>query len=348
MRQKASSPELEMPEFPYGSVWLAGARDGNPRHLSPLAVHALRSADAVIHDLAIPRKLSDLVKPSHYREAGSPYWAIGSRPGTTEISFSWATRLLPAARRNAAYAVYAFYREVDGIADGGASPSLMQILFMNWRSEISRLYSGLPRRPVTLGLRKAIQEYGLRCRDFLAIIDGAEMKARTDIRAPNFAQLHRYCECSAVAFSRLQLRIFGDETPAGERVAEEMGRALQFTNILRDLAEDAKRYRLFLPRELLQAHGIFATMPSWVLAQPALPDVCRDFALRAEGHYAAATEAIALCPRSTMRPVAVMLGIHRALFDALMARGWRKLDQPVEIPLVRELARAFRHGLTGR
>jgi hypothetical protein len=77
MRQKASSLELELPEFPYGSVWLVGAGDGNLRHLSPLAVHALGSADAVIHDLAVPRELLDLVKPPRYREAGAPRWAIG-------------------------------------------------------------------------------------------------------------------------------------------------------------------------------------------------------------------------------------------------------------------------------
>jgi uroporphyrin-III C-methyltransferase len=77
MRQTDSLPELELPEFSYGSVWLVGAGNGDPRHLSPLAVHALRTADAVIHDLGVPRALLDLVKPSHYREAGSPYWAIG-------------------------------------------------------------------------------------------------------------------------------------------------------------------------------------------------------------------------------------------------------------------------------
>jgi phytoene/squalene synthetase len=163
-----------------------------------------------------------------------------------------------------------------------------------------------------------------------------------------FEQLDRYCECAAVAVSRLLLRIFGEATPAGERVAAELAHALQFTQILRDLAQDAKRHRLFLPRELLQARGIFATTPSWVLAQPALPDVCRDFALLAERHYAAAIEAVAACPRSTMRPVAVMLGIYRALLDELLARGWQHLDAPVRIPLRRELALLLRHGLTGR
>jgi phytoene synthase len=274
--------------------------------------------------------------------------AIALRQEAAGTPFSWAMHLLPVQRREAAHALYAFCREVDDVADGEASPSLKQILLMNWRCEIAHLYAGRPRHTVTLGLNKAIHLYGLRCHDFLAIIDGAEMKAQTVIRAPSFAQLDHYCECVAAAVGRLSVRIFGDETPAGERVAAELGRALQFTNILRDLVRDAKRQRLYLPRELLHAHGIFATTPSWVLAQPALSDVCRDLALLAERHYAAAAEAIAACPRSTMRPAAVMLGIYRTLLDELLARGWRQLDEPVRIPPWRKLALLLCHGLTGR
>jgi phytoene synthase len=267
--------------------------------------------------------------------------------GAAGTSFSLAMHLLPVQRRKAVYALYAFCRELDDIADGAASPSLKQILFMSWRTEIAHLYGGRPRHAVTLGLNQAVYLYGLRCHDFLAIIDGAEMKAQTDIRAPSFAQLDHYCECASVAVSRLLLRIFGEETPAGEHAAAELGRALQFTDILRDLAQDAKRHRLFLPRELLQTHGIFATTPSWVLAQPALPDVCQDFAALAKRDYSAAAEAIAACPRSTMRPPAVMLGIYRALLDALVVRGWRQLDVPVRTSFRRELALLLRHGLTG-
>ena len=273
---------------------------------------------------------------------------IALRPEAAGTSFSWAMHLLPVQRREAMYALYAFCREVDDIADGEASRSLKQILLMNWRSEIAHLYCGRPRHAVTLGLNKAIHAYGLRCHDFLAVIDGAEMRAQTDIRAPSFAQLDQYCECVAVAVSRLSVRILGDETLTGERVAAELGRALQLTNILRDLAKDAKRHRLYLPRELLHAHGIFATTPSWVLAQPALRDVCRDLAVLAERHYAAAAEAIAACRRSTMRPAAVALGIYRALLHELVARGWQRLGEPVRIPFWRELPLLFRHGLTGR
>jgi len=263
-------------------------------------------------------------------------------------SFFWAMQLLPVQRREAMYALYAFCREVEDIADGEASRSLKETLLLNWRSEIARLYAGRPRHVVSIGLNKAIHLYGLQCDDFLAIIDGVEMDARCEMRAPSLAQLDHYCERVAVALSRLSVRIYGEASPAGERVAAELGRALQLTNILRNLAEDARRHRLYLPRELLQAHGIFATTPSWVLAQPALPHVCRDLAMLAERHYAAAAEAIAACSRSTMRPAAVMLGMHRALLRELLVRGWQHIDEPVRIPGWHTLALVIRHGLTGR
>jgi phytoene synthase len=261
-------------------------------------------------------------------------------------SFFSTLQLLQIQRRKAVRALYAFYRELDDIADGEASRSLKQILLANWRSEIGLLFAGRPQHDVTRGLSEAVHLFGLRCDDFLAIIDGMDM--RTDIRAPSFAQLDRYCERMAVAIDGMLVRILGETSPAGQRVAAKLGRALQLTHILRDLAHDARRHRLYLPRELLHAHGIFATMPSWVLAQSALPDVCRDLALIAEQHYAAAVEAIAGCPRWTMRPAAIMLAVNRALLQELVARGWRRLDEPVSIPAWHKLALVARHGLTGR
>jgi len=274
--------------------------------------------------------------------------AIATRQRAAGSSFFWAMQLLPHQRRKAMYALYAFCREVDDIADGDATRALKDILLSDWRSEIALLYAGRPQHMVTRALREAVHLYGLRCRDFLAIIDGMEMDARDDIRAPGLDDLDLYCERVAVAVGRLSVRIFGEETPAGERVAAELGRALQLTNILRDLAQDARRHRLYLPREVLRARGIYATTPSWVLAQPALPDVCRDVAMVAEGHYAAAVQAIAACPRHKIRPAAAMLGIYRALLHELVARGWRRLDEPVRLPAWRKLALLFRHGLAGR
>jgi hypothetical protein len=203
----------------------------------------------------------------------SEHNAIPLRRGIPDGSFFWAMQFLSRERREAICGLYNFCGELEDIVDGDASRSLKQTLLSNWRSEIARLYAGQPCHPATLVLNEAVELYGLRCEDFLAIIDGAEMDARADIRAPSLVQLDRYCERRAVAVSRLSVRIFGEETPAGEHVAAELGRAFQLTCILHNLVEDAKRHRLYLPCELLHAHGIFASTPNWVLAQPTLPEV---------------------------------------------------------------------------
>ena len=305
------------------------------------AIDTMSTVEHLYAPIAERTKLNGAGEPSDQKEN-----AIALQRRVAESSFFWAMMLLPFQRRKAMHAIHAFCREIDDIADSQASRSLKQILLGNWRSEIGLLFAGRPQHDVTRRLSEAVHLYGLRCEDFLAIIDG--MESRTGMRAPSFAQLDRHCERVVVAIGRISVRIFGETTPAGQRVAAELGRALQLTYILRDLAEDARLHRLYLPRELLHAHSIFATMPSWVLAQPTLPDVCHDLALIAEQHYAAAGAAIAGCPRWTMRPAAIMLAINRALLRELVARGWRRLDEPVRIPFVREVALALRHGLTGR
>ena len=160
---------------------------------------------------------------------------IALRLSAAGSSFFWAMQFLPYRRREAMYALYAFRREVDDIANSDAPRSLKDVLLSDWRSEIALLYAGRPQQTVTRALSEAVRSYGLKCGDFLAIIDGMEMDARTDIRAPSLIELDLYCERVAVAVGRLSVRIFGEETAAGERVAAALGRALQLTNILRDL-----------------------------------------------------------------------------------------------------------------
>ena len=305
------------------------------------ATHTMSTVEHLYAPIAEHPKLNGASEPSDQKEN-----AIALQRRAAASFFFWAMMLMPVQRRKAMHVINAFCGEVDDIADSQASRSLKQILLGNWRSEIGLLFAGRPQHDVTRRLSEAVHLYGLRCEDFLAIIDG--MEARNDIRAPSFAQLDRYCERVAVAIGRISVRILGETSPAGQRVAAELGRALQLTYILRDLAEDARLHRLYLPRELLHAHGIFATMPSWVLGQPALPNVCRDLALIAERHYAAAATAIAACSRWTMRTAAVMLAVNHTLLQELVARGWRRLDEPVRIPAWHKLALVMRHGLTGR
>jgi presqualene diphosphate synthase len=263
-------------------------------------------------------------------------------------SLFWATQLLSVPRREAIYALYAFCREIEDIAGGGASPTVKRALLSNWRSQIASLYAGKPQHCLTRALCDGVGLYGLRSGDFLSIIDGREMDVPSGIKAPTLTELDLYCERVAVAAARLSMQIFGEETSAGERLAAELGRAVQLTLILRDLCKDAERQRLYLPRELLHAHGILTAVPGRILAHPALGSVCRDLASIAESYYMAAAKTIATCPRQSVRPAAVLLAIYRELLHELLARGWKDPGDPVRVSTRRKLLLVFRHGWTGR
>ena len=263
-------------------------------------------------------------------------------------SLFWATQLLSVPRREAIYALYAFCREIEDIARGGASPTVKRTLLSNWRSQIASLYAGQPQHCLTRALCDGFGLYGLRSADFLGVIDGREMDVPSGIKAPSLPELDLYCERVAVAPAQLSMRIFGEESSAGERLARELGRALQLTLILRDLRKDAERQRLYLPRELLRTHGILTVVPNRVLAEPTLAAVCRDLASIAESHYAAAAKTIATCPRQSVRPAAVLLAIYRTLLHQLLAQGWKDLGDPVRVSTRRKLLLFFRHGWTGR
>lgn len=274
--------------------------------------------------------------------------AIAERVGAAGSSFFWTMRFLPPPRRRAMYALYAFCREVDDIADGEASTQSKLTLLGGWRSRIAQLYARRPTDLLTRALIEPVDNYNLRCEDFHAIVDGMEMDARSDIQAPNLAELDLYCSRVAVAVGLLSVRIFGVETEAADRVAAELGRALQLTNILRDLDEDAERNRLYLPRELLRAHDIATITPRSVLSHPAVEYICRDLAAIAERHYADALEALAECPHCKMRPAALMLHSYRELLHLLVARGWSRLKKPVRIPAWRKAGLLVRYGFAGR
>ncbi|MBV9523501.1 MAG: presqualene diphosphate synthase HpnD [Alphaproteobacteria bacterium] len=270
--------------------------------------------------------------------------AIRERVAAAGTSFYWAMRILPAPRRNAMFAVYAFCREVDDIADEPVPLAEKRAGLARWRAEIDALYAGRPQHVIAKALLRPVGDYALRREDFLAMIDGMEMDAVADIRAPSLAELDLYCARVASAVGHLSVRIFGDASPAADQVAEALGRALQLTNILRDLAEDAARGRLYLPRELLARHGIDSTDPAAVLRHPALPLVCRELAAIARERYAEATRAMIACSRRAMRPAAIMQAVYRATLDRLVAADWRHPDRPVRTPTPVKLWLAVRHG----
>jgi squalene synthase HpnD len=271
---------------------------------------------------------------------------IRHRVEAAGTSFYWAMRMLPKDRRNGMYAVYAFCREVDDIADDIDRPPEHKKAALNaWHAEIDALYAGCPRHPVARALRGPVMRYALRPDDFHTVIDGMEMDAAQDIRAPDLATLDLYCARVASAVGHLSVHIFGDSSPAAHDVADALGRALQLTNILRDLDEDAQRGRLYLPREILERHGIRGAEPLLVLRHPAFPAACRDLAGIAERHFAEAARATADCSRRAMRPAAVMGAFYRAMLDALLRSGWRDPARRISLSKGQKLWLVLRHGL---
>jgi len=267
--------------------------------------------------------------------------AIVARSGT---SFGAGMRILPPRQRAAMYAIYAFCREVDDIADEPGAPQAKLAALDAWREEIERLYAGRPSRPVSRALLGPLRDFDLPKAEFLALIDGMEMDARGAILAPTSEDYALYCRRVAGAVGMLSVRVFGETGAAGRELAEVLGEALQTANILRDLAEDAERGRLYLPRDLLEEAGIEDTTPQTVLAHPALPVACDLLARRAEGLFARARDVLARCNRRKVRPARVMLEIYHRVLRRLTARGWHDLDTPVHLSPVEKLRIVLRHG----
>ena len=264
--------------------------------------------------------------------------ALVRRAGT---SFYYGMKTLPAPRRDAMYAIYAFCRVVDDIADDDAVPMAeKRRALQDWRRRVAAFYAGDADDAVTRALRDAVRVYDLPEADFLAIIDGMEMDGEA-IVAPPLPLLDLYCDRVAAAVGRLSVRVFGDAGSAAQDVAHALGRALQLTNILRDVAEDAARGRLYLPAEYLQEAGVPAE-PQAALASPNLPPVCRRLARDADDYFDQAGAAMALCDRRAMRPARLMAASYRPLLAQLRRRDFRYNGTPVRLPKLRKMALAAR------
>ena len=257
-------------------------------------------------------------------------------------SFYTAMRIMPRAQRDAMFEIYAFCRKVDDIADspGPRDERLDQLKL--WRRDIDALYSG---SAVTRArsLAVPIKTFGLRREDFQAVIDGMEMDVHVDIRAPDWSTLDAYCDRVASAVGRLSVRVFGMEEKAGIALAHHLGRALQLTNILRDIDEDAAIGRLYLPREALQQAGIMSTDPQTVMAHPNIGQVCAQVAARAAEHFAESDRIMGKCARSTVRAPRIMRVAYGAIYKALLKRGWTAPRQPVKISKPRLILTILRY-----
>ena len=259
-------------------------------------------------------------------------------------SFYRALQILPPEKRDAMYEVYAFCRAVDDIADD--DPNSDRIAMLNcWRVEIAQLYAGGGPSALTEGLARPVQTFCLRQEDFFAIIDGMEMDVRRDMLAQDWATLELYCDRVASAVGRLSVRIFGIAGEKGRQLSHHLGRALQMTNILRDLDEDAGLGRLYLPREALVEAGIDQVDIGEVLAHPRLGLACATVVKRAKQHFAEASAVMASCRRQSVRSPRIMASVYEALLDKLVARGWTPPRAEVHASKLQFLGAVLRHGI---
>lgn len=272
------------------------------------------------------------------------YRAVAARVQAAGTSFYHGMRILPPPRRAAMYAIYTFCREVDDIADEAGPPEFKRAELAAWRERVAAFQRGEGTDPITRILAWASRTYALRAADFLAIIDGMEMDAEGPIVAPPLSTLLLYCDRVAGAVGRLAVRVFGEDSEKADRVAAALGEALQLTNILRDLAEDAARGRLYLPAEWLAAEGVPAE-PAAALTAPGLERVTGRVAERALARFAEAERWMALCDRRAMRPARLMGGTYRALLERLMRRGFADPARPVRLPAWQKLHLVLRHAL---
>jgi squalene synthase HpnD len=237
-------------------------------------------------------------------------------------SFYIAMRLMPQRQRRAMFAIYAFCRKVDDIADDGVGTRQERHeKLMAWRQDLDALYEG-GTPDLSAFLAPAVEEFHLRRQDFLAVLDGMEMDVAEDIVAPDLATLDLYCERVASAVGRLSIKVFGMEEGPGFALAHHLGRALQLTNILRDIDEDADAGRLYLPREYLLAAGFTSLDPKMVVSDPRVDGVCRAVAALAHDYYDKAAAILAKKPKGRIATPRLMGVVYREILAATEEAGF--------------------------
>ncbi len=254
-------------------------------------------------------------------------------------SFYAAMRILPPKEREAMYEIYAFCRKVDDVADGGESREIRRQKLDQWRAAIDACYGDTPPREL-VALARQIRNFGLLRKDFMDVIDGMQMDVDGDIVAPDWATLDLYCDRVASAVGRLSVRVFGLAHDSGVALAYHLGRALQLTNIVRDVDEDGLIGRLYLPKEELEQAGVDARDVAAAVADPALALALEAVARRSRDHFAKADRLMDGCKRRAVRAPRLMAAAYQDLLRRMFAKGFAPPRERVRVSKLR-LARAI-------
>ncbi|MEQ1882137.1 MAG: presqualene diphosphate synthase HpnD [Burkholderiales bacterium] len=260
-------------------------------------------------------------------------------------SFYYSFLFLPPERRRAITALYAFCREVDDVVDECADADIARTKLAWWRTEIAATFGGTAQHPVTLALAPAIANFQLPQADLQAVIDGMEMDLQYN-RYPDFATLQTYCYRVAGVVGRMAARIFGYSEPATLSYAEQLGQAFQLTNIIRDVGEDARRNRVYLPLDELAKFGVAASDVVHLRESDGFRRLIEFQIDRARQCYDQAIAALPEQDRRSQRAGLIMAGIYRALLEEIVRGGSRVLNQRTSLTPMRKLWIAWRVWLT--
>jgi phytoene synthase len=250
-------------------------------------------------------------------------------------SFYYSFLFLPAERRRAITALYAFCREVDDVVDDGPDAQLAATKLAWWRVEVGNLFAGRPQHPVTRALLPFLQKFSIAQEKLGEIMDGMEMDLRQS-RYLDWPALEAYCYRVAGVVGLLAANIFGYRDERTLEYARKLGIAFQLTNIIRDVGEDARKNRIYLPMEDLKRFGVPASDILQVKDTPAFRSLLRFEAERARSHYAEAMAALPAVDRRAQRPGLVMAAIYRALLEEIERDGFRVLGQRTSLTPLRK------------
>jgi phytoene synthase len=251
-------------------------------------------------------------------------------------SFYYSFLFLPPERRRAITALYAFCREVDDVVDECSDAQIARTKLAWWRMEIGKLFHGEPGHPVTKALQPCIGKFDIREQQLNEIVDGMEMDL-TQTRYLDFAGLERYCYHVAGAVGLLAAGIFGYRNPRTLEYAKNLGTAFQLTNIIRDVGEDARKNRIYLPMDELKAFEV----PASDILQSRHSDNFRKLMAfqtrRAEDFYRRAFDALPAEDRGTQRAGLIMAAIYRATLAEIEQEGFKVLTQRTSLTPLRKL-----------
>ncbi|MFO1191719.1 MAG: presqualene diphosphate synthase HpnD [Rhodoferax sp.] len=281
----------------------------------------------------------------------TPQQYVQQKAAASGSSFYYAFLFLPPPRRAAITAFYAFCREVDDVVDDATDSGVAATKLAWWRGEVARAYAGTPSHPVLQALMPLAADYGIEQRHLLDIVDGCQMDLE-QTRYLDFAGLQRYCHLVAGIVGEVAAGIFGQTSPQTTAYAHRLGLALQLTNIIRDVGEDALRGRIYLPVEELQRFDVKAHE---ILKRQESPDFQQRFQalmrFQAERAHRCYDEALALLPaedRRAQKPGLMMGSIYRALLREIERDNFQVLRQRVSLTPLRKFWLAWRVQALGR